>query len=760
MKKIIFCLAFSLFIHSIFAQSNFFNKKFAQSNVVFENTVSTPDAGALAMGYYGNIRFLSKLDSIGNIQWAKKSGFKDFDFIFTNFEMNKDKNIVFSCAEANSTASSVVKSRLIKMDATMSNVIWTLENEQGISQIYTFTTLKNGNIVVPVTVPEIYPEYRLVIYTFSPDGDLIWQKSFKQPTTLDYTEVNKIVELKDGQLLLVSSVFNGTKYTNQPKNRLCKMNAIDGSIIWQTEYSSVGNQYENLNFVDEDEEGNLYFSFYGFVYPFYELAQSGFCKITKDGNVVWLKQLGKQPLNIQSIAAKPDGTFIANMIDYQVFHFLLNINKKGEITSQFREILQAGNVKVCHSTNESILIVKNTLQCGTNTGLFIERRANDGKGRCSETSDVSTTDLPFAKSNYYSNLFPVPNTVNGFKKVTTFPLSNVSLSTQEKVLKCQDTVFVNRCEGGSYTVGKNIYTKTGVYTDVIKSQSCFKAVISKLNIVKKDIVKIDTVSSCGEPLEIGKVVYTQSGTYQRALFNKFGCDSIVTLNIVISKPKSSIDTTICEGKTLKIGTKEFTQAGVYKEVLKNKLGCDSTVSLQLKIKKIEITTPDTIAITEGEEANLNATSLEKNLIYEWSPPDDLTCVKCPKTIAKPSETIDYTVKGTRKDGCEAEAKINVKVFKRGEVFIPTAFSPDDNGTNDFFTVFGNQGVAKILDYSIFDRWGNQVFNQKNVLPNDPIAGWNGSYKNERVQQGIYIYKIQIEMANGKIRDYSGDVMVN
>ncbi len=388
--------------------------------------------------------------------------------------------------------------------------------------------------------------------------------------------------------------------------------------------------------------------------------------------------------------------------------------------------------------------MKNLQKCdGTFPESYIEKRAANGQSNCSFKSNLAVKKVVWSKVNICP-LTPVANLAFGFKKVTTTPFFDLQLATENQAIKCQDTVFANRCEGDIYTVGNSQYNQDGVYIDVVKKQNCSEAIVSKLSFSKKNNTSIDTSFFCGTSINLNNNTYNQPGTYPKTFKNKLGCDSIVTLNLKLKFPKSTIDTTICEGKSYKIGVKEFTQTGNYQEVLQNKLGCDSTISLQLKVSRFDIVLPDSLTITEGKEATLNATSSEIQVTYEWSPPANLTCINCSKTIAKPSESVDYIVKATNKNACDATAKINIKVFKRGKVFIPTAFSPDDNGTNDVFTVFGNEGIDKILNYSIFDRWGNLIFNQKNILLNDSLAGWNGKYKDEKAQQGVYIYHIQIQ----------------
>lgn len=85
-------------------------------------------------------------------------------------------------------------------------------------------------------------------------------------------------------------------------------------------------------------------------------------------------------------------------------------------------------------------------------------------------------------------------------------------------------------------------------------------------------------------------------------------------------------------------------------------------------------------------------------------------------------------------------------------YIPNSFTPNNSGTNDKFQGYG----FGLLDYemTIFDRWGNQLYNTKNY--NEP---WDGKMKNgkEIVQTDVYVYAFNIKDAKGKRHTYRGIV---
>jgi gliding motility-associated-like protein len=72
------------------------------------------------------------------------------------------------------------------------------------------------------------------------------------------------------------------------------------------------------------------------------------------------------------------------------------------------------------------------------------------------------------------------------------------------------------------------------------------------------------------------------------------------------------------------------------------------------------------------------------------------------------------------------------------VYVPNAFTPDGNGVNDAFRPIVRGMAEEDHQFTIFDRWGQVVFDSTN-----PLEGWNGSYRNggEVLPQGVYSWRL-------------------
>ena len=91
------------------------------------------------------------------------------------------------------------------------------------------------------------------------------------------------------------------------------------------------------------------------------------------------------------------------------------------------------------------------------------------------------------------------------------------------------------------------------------------------------------------------------------------------------------------------------------------------------------------------------------------------------------------------------------------IFIPNAFSPNDDGINDVFTPYFPGAVKSVLAMEIYDRWGELVHLQTNIDPLDPALGWNGQFREKPMDPGIFVYKFDLALINDQQLTLSGEV---
>ncbi len=113
----------------------------------------------------------------------------------------------------------------------------------------------------------------------------------------------------------------------------------------------------------------------------------------------------------------------------------------------------------------------------------------------------------------------------------------------------------------------------------------------------------------------------------------------------------------------------------------------------------------------------------------------------------------YSVIVTNVDGCIGDDSIIIKPGCGDVVWMPNAFTPNGDSKNDFVFAYG-VAIEK-FEISIFNRWGQEVFNA-----NDISIGWDGSYLNKPAPEGIYGYVLTYTLYDRKKYEKKGTVLLS
>jgi gliding motility-associated-like protein len=143
----------------------------------------------------------------------------------------------------------------------------------------------------------------------------------------------------------------------------------------------------------------------------------------------------------------------------------------------------------------------------------------------------------------------------------------------------------------------------------------------------------------------------------------------------------------------------------------------------------------------------------------WTPQRFLSDPSGPATFVRPTETTGYRLRAFDINGCGAEDDIIVYVQRVLNVFIPNAFSPNDDGVNDVLMIFADDKITEVKSFRIFDRWGNMLFFNGPFPPNDPQYGWNGEFNGRPMNAGVYVYAAEVEYVDGRTELVKGEVML-
>ncbi|MCS6928472.1 MAG: hypothetical protein NZM43_03150 [Saprospiraceae bacterium] len=148
--------------------------------------------------------------------------------------------------------------------------------------------------------------------------------------------------------------------------------------------------------------------------------------------------------------------------------------------------------------------------------------------------------------------------------------------------------------------------------------------------------------------------------------------------------------------------------------------------------------------------------------FRWVNPSDVLagCDTCLALWVQPLRTTLYLVEFTTESGCRSESRVVVRVVRDG-VYAPNVIHPEAlTLDNQRFMLYARTGLVRSIRLMrVFDRWGELLFEQRAFAPNDPALGWDGHYRGQPLNPGVYIWYAEVEYLDGAVELLKGDVLL-
>lgn len=310
-------------------------------------------------------------------------------------------------------------------------------------------------------------------------------------------------------------------------------------------------------------------------------------------------------------------------------------------------------------------------------------------------------------------------------------------------------------------------------------------------VIPKFYTLFDTICS-GLSYQVGTSFYNQGGTYIDSLKTVLGCDSIVTLNLTIAPdPSISADITTNDPLCYKEGNGSFLVnsisngtppyslsalgktifpgdiqrnlfSGAYPLRITDKYGCSLNTDIVLnEPDSLYIDLGPKIELELGDTLELEVFTLKDIESYRYRMGDSIWCEgDCENWAFLPKKTgwlrLDVTFEG----GCTAFDSVFIMVIPNRGLFAPTAFTPNGDGLNDYFNLFGPvPKIELITNMAVYNRWGMKIFEKDNIMPNNLSDGWDGSRSGtgQIVSEGVYVAVVRVRYLDGITHTYTYSV---
>jgi gliding motility-associated-like protein len=192
---------------------------------------------------------------------------------------------------------------------------------------------------------------------------------------------------------------------------------------------------------------------------------------------------------------------------------------------------------------------------------------------------------------------------------------------------------------------------------------------------------------------------------------------------------------------------------IYLAVATSPQGCKDTTTVNINVNGFNLTlTANPDPVLAGTNTTLTTSGNFTYNVISWSPDiffADQTAMF--QNIIVKDTSKSFTVIAQSIDGCLDTATLFVQVDPNlKDFFIPNSFSPNGDGTNDIFKVYGSS--VKDVSLRVYNQWGQLIFESQNAS-----IGWDGTWNGRPQMVGVYVYVAQVTFYNGIVTKRKGTI---
>ena len=654
-----------------------------------------------------------------------------------------------------------------------------------------------GNNWNPVTPVSANPNdsSQVMLFQKAPDNSYVWYKLYGG-SSAEYTKAIK--KTADGNYLVLAQTQSNdgdvVGYNGGKDIWLLKINASNGNIMWQKTIG--GPADESPTDLEILSNGSILISGSadpsGFLPSSYAGTNAFLIKLDGTGNIIWKKTFGGDGEDmIKSFAPVDDGGFVSigtsnstngditsNLGGTDVFIFKHDATgnivwKKFYGNSDNDEACDIvyrpcdsmifaayakefnhntynpGFPRFCQKTGVQIGIYNNATQFFYKENDFTYPPLTNydipfgGVVVCTMESDNKGGIFTGYNQDYMWGAQPSPWTNNKTRSFMAYEYGFVLNRKNYDTSICY----------GQTAWGNNYYTDT-TFADTLRNACLADTLISKYNVhvINADTTKYkDTLICYGKNYQGAPVYASFDVNDTTSAMTICGPRKLITRTHINVPPEIKVDLgndqSLCSGGSILLDasrplstylwqnnstapTHSAVASGLYWVEVTDTAGCKKRDSINIAIDNLYLAINSNISIFPGESVQLIP---QTNGTVTWQADPTLSCTSCQSPMAKPQSTTTFYL-ASDKNSCTLKDSVTVIVKKGFYLYIPTAFTPNDDIHNPIFKIYTN--ISSDLKFQVFNRWGEKIFETK-----DPNIGWDGSYKGARQPQGTYVYVV-------------------
>ena len=206
-------------------------------------------------------------------------------------------------------------------------------------------------------------------------------------------------------------------------------------------------------------------------------------------------------------------------------------------------------------------------------------------------------------------------------------------------------------------------------------------------------------------------------------------------------------------------------AGTYTIAVRNGRTCVQTYTVQLDQPpplEVDLGPDSTLVLGDSMliEALINNAFGQSTYTWSSSLRDSIRCAdpsECSSVWVRPPLTNVFRLRVRDARGCIGEGDIKIFINKPRGAYVPTAFTPNEDGVNERLQVWGKAGqIDRVTIFRVYDRWGEQLFEQSDMPVNDDAQGWDGRFRGQNCLPGVYVWYAEIRYRDGVREQISGN----